>query len=95
MVIALICPLIIVETLAVSDCVRHVSESARNTVCDVRQYRVTKGVEADRYVQCFMTALGFADESGSIQVCVCRKYIKKDNTLHTTFFMFASRDRTF
>uniref|UniRef100_A0A1I8JV11 Uncharacterized protein n=1 Tax=Anopheles melas TaxID=34690 RepID=A0A1I8JV11_9DIPT len=66
-VIALICPLIIVPAQAVSDCVRHVSESARNTVCDVRQYRVTKGVEADRYVQCFMNALGFADESGSIQ----------------------------
>uniref|UniRef100_A0A182YSA1 Uncharacterized protein n=1 Tax=Anopheles stephensi TaxID=30069 RepID=A0A182YSA1_ANOST len=56
-----------VAAQAVTDCVRLVPESARNTVCDVRQYRQTRGVVADRYVQCALAALGFVDESGSVQ----------------------------
>uniref|UniRef100_A0A240PM24 D7 short form salivary protein n=1 Tax=Anopheles epiroticus TaxID=199890 RepID=A0A240PM24_9DIPT len=65
--ILVIFSLISVKAGTVNDCVRFVPESARSTVCDVRQYRATKEVDADRYVQCVLTALGFADESGSIQ----------------------------
>uniref|UniRef100_A0A1Y9HDX3 Uncharacterized protein n=1 Tax=Anopheles funestus TaxID=62324 RepID=A0A1Y9HDX3_ANOFN len=51
----------------VADCVRLAPESARSTVCDVRQYRATRGVDADQYIQCALAALGFVDENGSIQ----------------------------
>ncbi|XP_050078634.1 uncharacterized protein LOC126565495 [Anopheles maculipalpis] len=56
-----------VAAQTVTDCVKQFPESARNTVCDVRQYRVTRGIDADRYIHCALAALGFADESGSIQ----------------------------
>uniref|UniRef100_A0A182Q7P8 Short form D7 salivary protein n=1 Tax=Anopheles farauti TaxID=69004 RepID=A0A182Q7P8_9DIPT len=46
----------------VTDCVRRVE-----TACDVRLYRVTKGVESDRYVQCALAAFGFVDANGSVQ----------------------------
>uniref|UniRef100_A0A1Y9H242 D7 short form salivary protein n=1 Tax=Anopheles dirus TaxID=7168 RepID=A0A1Y9H242_9DIPT len=52
----------------VTDCVpRAGPESSRSTACDVRLYRVTKGVESDRYVQCALAALGFVDGHGSVQ----------------------------
>ncbi|XP_053673717.1 uncharacterized protein LOC128723977 [Anopheles nili] len=51
----------------VSDCVRSTPESARNIVCDVRQYRAVRTPESDRYVKCALTALGFVDEAGSVQ----------------------------
>uniref|UniRef100_A0A1Y9IVC9 D7 short form salivary protein n=1 Tax=Anopheles minimus TaxID=112268 RepID=A0A1Y9IVC9_9DIPT len=59
--------LIAATRASVTDCVQLVPDSASNIVCEVRQYRVTRGIDADQYIQCALAALGFVDENGTVQ----------------------------
>uniref|UniRef100_A0A182JG72 Uncharacterized protein n=1 Tax=Anopheles atroparvus TaxID=41427 RepID=A0A182JG72_ANOAO len=51
----------------VTECLRRVPEASRGTVCDIRQYRHTRGPDADRYLNCALGAVGFVSEDGSVQ----------------------------
>ncbi|XP_052864360.1 uncharacterized protein LOC128270970 [Anopheles cruzii] len=56
-----------VQTQTVADCVQRVPESARATVCDIRQYRSTQGPDAESFLKCALAAVGFVAQDGSVK----------------------------
>ncbi|XP_050083482.1 uncharacterized protein LOC126570063 [Anopheles aquasalis] len=55
------------QSQTVAKCISDISDSSRTKVCDLRHYRPARGVDADRFVKCALSAIGFVADDGSVQ----------------------------
>ncbi|XP_049530112.1 uncharacterized protein LOC125948257 [Anopheles darlingi] len=55
------------QAQTVAKCISDISDLSRTKVCDLRQYRLAVGDDADRYVKCTLAAIGFVADDGSVQ----------------------------